>query len=510
MRRRWSRAARAAGVPVWGEVELAHRMLPNPFVGVTGTNGKTTTTELIGAMLRAGGRPVEVAGNVGRALTELPGRIDPDAWVVAELSSFQLEDIDTFHAEVAVVLNITPDHLDRHGSLDAYLRAKLRLLENQRREDVAVLNADDPILRAGDLPGRGRRSGSRAISPTGSTGSMRASVASTTSRTLSRPRWPPRRSASPWPTATAPCATSSRRRTGWSWWRPATASSFVNDSKATNPEAAMMALTAFDDGIRLILGGSLKGASFAELAEAVADGPVAGVYLIGQAAGAIATELDERGVAHTDSGDLPAAVAQAAADASPGDTVLLSPHARRSTSSATTSTAATSSAGSPRRCPLASETASEAAPRRRGGRPPRREAVAPIEYHLLMLVTLGLVAFGLIMVYSASSGTAVLFGRDPVSVLMKQGIYAGLGIALMAGLARFPYRRLRYMAVPVLGLDRALLVLVLVPGIGARSTTRGAGCCSARSRSSRPSSPRRRCCSSPPPCWPPAGGRRRR
>ena len=109
------RAARAAGVPVWGEVELAHRMLPNPFVGVTGTNGKTTTTELIGAMLRAGGHRVEVAGNVGRALTELPGRVDPDAWVVAELSSFQLEDIDTFRAEVAVVLNITPDHLDRHG-----------------------------------------------------------------------------------------------------------------------------------------------------------------------------------------------------------------------------------------------------------------------------------------------------------------------------------------------------------------------------------------------------------
>ena len=101
--------------------------------------------------------------------------------------------------------------------------------------------------------------------------------------------------------------------------------SFVNDSKATNPEAAMMALTAFDDGIRLILGGSLKGASFVELAEAVADGPVAGVYLIGEAAGAIAAELDERGVAHTDSGDLATAVAQAAADASPGDTVLLSP-----------------------------------------------------------------------------------------------------------------------------------------------------------------------------------------
>jgi len=118
---------------------------------------------------------------------------------------------------------------------------------------------------------------------------------------------------------------------------------------------------------------------------------------------------------------------------------------------------------------LASETASEAAPAkpRRRSRKRRGEAVAPIEYHLLMLITLGLVAFGLIMVYSASSGTAVLFGRDPVSVLLKQGIYAGLGIALLAGFARFPYRRLRYAAVPVLGVVVLLLVLVLVPGIGA-------------------------------------------
>jgi cell division protein FtsW len=117
---------------------------------------------------------------------------------------------------------------------------------------------------------------------------------------------------------------------------------------------------------------------------------------------------------------------------------------------------------------LASDTAAEQAPtasRRRSRR--RRESVAPIEYHLLMLITLGLVAFGLIMVYSASSGTAVLSGRDPVSVLFKQGVYAALGIGLMAGFARFPYRRLRYWAVPVLGVVVLLLVLVLIPGIGA-------------------------------------------
>ena len=111
-------AARAAGVPIWSEVELGARMLPNPIAGVTGTNGKTTTTELLGAMLRTGGVPCEVAGNVGRPLTSLAGRIDAGAWIACELSSFQLEDIATLRCRVGVLLNATPDHLDRHGSFE--------------------------------------------------------------------------------------------------------------------------------------------------------------------------------------------------------------------------------------------------------------------------------------------------------------------------------------------------------------------------------------------------------
>ena len=257
------RDARAAGVPVWGEVELAARMLPNPIVGITGTNGKTTTTELIGAMLHEGGLPVEVAGNVGRALTELPGRADPEAWVVAELSSFQLEDIDTFRARVAVILNVTPDHLDRHGSMAEYTRCKLRLLENQRPGDVAILNGDDAVLRSERLPGRGRAAVvlARPVRPD-RLAACRASVAATTSRTRWPRRWPPRRSASPRTTATARCARSTPRPTGSSWPPTGDGVRFVNDSKATNPESAMMALTAFDDPLRLILGGSLKGGSF--------------------------------------------------------------------------------------------------------------------------------------------------------------------------------------------------------------------------------------------------------
>ena len=209
--------------------------------------------------------------------------------------------------------------------MDDYVRAKLRLLENQRQEDVAILNADDSVLRGAELPGRGRREWfSRDQSDridwqhAGIRGrhnlenALAAALAAEAIGVLPADRDRALRGFTPPPHRLELVAT----RGGVE---------FVNDSKATNPEAAMMALTAFDGGVRLILGGSLKGGSFAELAEAVADGPVAGVYLIGQAAGAIAAELDERGVAHTDAGDLPTAVELAAADAAPGDTVLLSP-----------------------------------------------------------------------------------------------------------------------------------------------------------------------------------------
>ncbi|MGZ4481172.1 MAG: UDP-N-acetylmuramoyl-L-alanine--D-glutamate ligase [Gaiellales bacterium] len=318
-------AARAARIPGWSEVELAQRMMDNPVVGVTGTNGKTTTTELIGAMLREAGMAVEVAGNVGRALCELPGRIDPAAWVVCELSSFQLEDIDRFSCRVAVVLNITPDHLDRHGSMDEYARCKLRILENQTDRDTAVLNADDPVLRTAELPGHGRRvwfdrgqsdridwehAGIRgdhnlenalaAVAAAQAVGAGRSAC----DAALRSFRPPPHR------------LQDVAERGGVR---------FVDDSKATNPEAAMKALTAFDSGVHLILGGSLKGGSFEALAAAVRAGPVAGVYLIGEASGALGAALAAEGVGFQRCGDLVTAVSAAATAARPGDTVLLSP-----------------------------------------------------------------------------------------------------------------------------------------------------------------------------------------
>jgi UDP-N-acetylmuramoylalanine--D-glutamate ligase len=318
-------AARAVGVPVWSEVELASRMLANPIAGITGTNGKTTTAELTGAMLAAGGVPVEVAGNVGRALSELPGRVDPAAWIVCELSSFQLEDIDLLRCRAAAILNITPDHLDRHGTVDEQLRCKLRIFENQGPGDVAILNADDPRLRDAEVPGDGRRvwfdrsqsdrldwehAGIR-----GDHNLENALAAAAIAEAVGVPREARDRALREFqapPHRLELVAEGGGVR-------------YVDDSKATNPEAAIMGLTAFDGGVHLILGGSLKGGSFDELARAVAAGPVEAVYLIGEAAGPIAAALDAAGVASRMSGDLPTAVADATTAATPGDSVLLSP-----------------------------------------------------------------------------------------------------------------------------------------------------------------------------------------
>ncbi len=161
-------AARELGIPVISEIELGARLLANPIIGITGTNGKTTTTALLGAMFDAAGMPAEVAGNIGRPLTSLVGDAADDTWVVCELSSFQLEDIGTLHCRIAVLLNLEPDHLDRHGSFEAYADAKLRIFETQVASDDAVVPRG-----FGPVPGvgrrhrvrRGRRAAGRASDP---------------------------------------------------------------------------------------------------------------------------------------------------------------------------------------------------------------------------------------------------------------------------------------------------------------------------------------------------------
>jgi UDP-N-acetylmuramoylalanine--D-glutamate ligase len=310
-------AARARGLTVWSEVELGSRLLGNPILGVTGTNGKTTTSELLGEIFRAAGRPVAVAGNVGRPLTALDGVIGGDAWVVCELSSFQLEDIDSLRPRVAVLLNLTPDHLDRHGTVDAYRSAKLRIFENQTEDDVAVVPRGFP-----PVPGAARRIEFAAVDelPT-------------------EPRIPGEHNRE-----NAAAAVAAARAAGVGEEAIAAGLErfagvphrlelvgevrgvrFVNDSKATNPEAAARALTAYPPGVRVILGGSLKGVSFAALAESMAERRVARAYLIGEAADGLAEALVAAGVVFTHSGDLDRAVRDAFGDAEPGDVVLLSP-----------------------------------------------------------------------------------------------------------------------------------------------------------------------------------------
>jgi UDP-N-acetylmuramoylalanine--D-glutamate ligase len=310
-------AARSRGLTIWSEVELGSRLLANPVVGVTGTNGKTTTSELLGAVFRAAGRPVAVAGNVGRPLTGLDGAIANDAWIVCELSSFQLEDIESFRPEVAVLLNLTPDHLDRHGDLDAYRAAKLRIFENQGADDVAVVPrgfgelpgaARRVEFAAGDLlpaepriPGDHNRENAAAAAAAARAAGIEDGAIAEALRSF----------------AGVPHRLELIREVDGVRW--------VNDSKATNPEAAERALGAYPPGLRVILGGSLKGSSFTELAHRAHRSGVARAYLIGEAADEIAEALAAAGVRFQHSRDLENAVADARAEAEPGDVVLLSP-----------------------------------------------------------------------------------------------------------------------------------------------------------------------------------------
>jgi UDP-N-acetylmuramoylalanine--D-glutamate ligase len=304
-------AARERGIPVWSEVELGSRLLPNPILGVTGTNGKTTVSELLGVMLGA-----PVAGNVGRALTDLDGQVSPERIVVCEVSSFQLEDVHEFRPRVAVLLNLEPDHLDRHGSLGAYRDAKLRIFENQGEGDTAI------VPRGFDeVPGRGRRIEFEAGDPLpaeptipGAHNRENAAAATAAARALG--------------VDDARIADALRSFPGVVHRLEPVAEAggvrYVNDSKATNTAAARRAVAAFDAPLHVILGGRGKGESYAELALDLA-GRARRAYLIGETAGDLATALELAGVDHELSGDLETAVRAAAHNANAGDVVLLAP-----------------------------------------------------------------------------------------------------------------------------------------------------------------------------------------
>jgi UDP-N-acetylmuramoylalanine--D-glutamate ligase len=304
-------AARARGVPIWSEVELGYRLLRgNPLVGVTGTNGKTTTTELLGAVFRAAGRPVEVAGNVGTPLTEVADRVDEETWIVCELSSFQLEDVHELACEVAVLLNLEPDHLDRHGTFEAYREAKLRIFERARHAIVPrgsglpgiPFAADDPLPAEPRIPGAHNRENAAAATAAARAAGIDDGAIAEALRTF--PGVPHR----------------------LELVREVRGVRYVNDSKATNTAAAQRGVAAFDAPLRLILGGSRKGEEFAQLARSLPP-TVRSIYLIGETAEELARALDTAGRTYEHAGDLATAVACAVRDARQGDVVLLSPAA---------------------------------------------------------------------------------------------------------------------------------------------------------------------------------------
>ena len=383
-------AALERGLPIWSEIELAARFLTNRWIAITGTNGKTTTTELTGHILRAAGGPVEVAGNVGRALATLPGAIDPAAVVVAELSSFQLEHIARFRPDVAVLLNLTEDHIDRHGTYGRYVDAKLRIFENQTPPDLALVNGDDAGIAAlvGDLPGHARRGCFSRVAAVGDAAAGGAAAGGVGVPTRDVPEGASGAPSGGLPRGVALLAGLSDRalwlRTPAGYERLCALSdlalkgdhnvenslaaaaaaaavgvappdiaaalqtfpgvahrlqvvgmvrgvTWVNDSKATNVDAALKALTAYSGAVHLILGGSLKGASFDPLA-AGTEGRVKEAILIGAAAAPLGeafarrhAAVGERATPYVALPDLEAAVAHAAAVAAAGDVVLLSP-----------------------------------------------------------------------------------------------------------------------------------------------------------------------------------------
>jgi UDP-N-acetylmuramoylalanine--D-glutamate ligase len=336
-------AAHERGIPVTGELELAWRALPNRFIAVTGTNGKTTTTELIGHLLRSAGEPVAVAGNVGTPLAALVGEVEEEATIVCECSSFQLEDAEAFAPECSVFLNLAPDHLDRHGTVEEYLDAKLRIFANQGPGDIAVVNGAEPALAGIELPEGVQRV---VFNPDGSgDGEMTIEAGEI--------RWhgePLVLSAElhllgPHNVANAMAAAAAALAIGLPLdavaeglrsfegvahrLEPVRALNgvlYVNDSKATNVAAALAAVNAFEGGIHLILGGQRKEESLEPLAGAVAERVVA-IYLVGDAAEDFEQALAPTGIETRRADGLNEAVALAAEKATAGQVVLLAPAA---------------------------------------------------------------------------------------------------------------------------------------------------------------------------------------
>jgi len=337
--------ARAAGLPIIGELELGWRATEAETIAITGTNGKTTTTALTGALLAEQPRPVLVAGNIGTPLAASALTFARDGLVVAEVSSFQLETIETFHPRVAAVLNVTPDHLDRHGSFEAYVDAKARIFLNQDPSDCAVLNADDPA--AAGLAARTRArvlwfSRRRALEPgvfvrdgwvaAKLNGHVEAICPLAEMQLRGQHNVENVLAATVCALWLGLGAAAIRRGIGRfravehriEFVRDLRGVQFFNDSKGTNVASTIKALESFDERVVLIAGGKGKGQDFAPLAE-TARGRVVHAVVIGEDGPKIAAALTAVGIPVSAAPTMQAAIDGARAQAGHGGVVLLSP-----------------------------------------------------------------------------------------------------------------------------------------------------------------------------------------
>jgi UDP-N-acetylmuramoylalanine--D-glutamate ligase len=336
-------AARAAGVPIIGEVELASRWLAGRIVAVTGTKGKSTTTTLIGLMLEAGGLKASIGGNIGVPLSAQVEASTPEIIHVVEASSFQLETTEQFRPWIAVLLNLSADHLDRHDSIEAYAAAKGRIFANQQPDDVAIVNVDDApslalaVTRARLVPLSPSAAIADGIVVTGDAIAHRRGGVDTTLVPVSAVRLLGRHLLTDVAAAAAVAeiagvAPEAMQRavegfTGLEHALEPVASiqgvGFVNDSKATNIEAAARAIESIDQGLVVILGGRFKGGDFGVL-RAPLVARRASVVAIGEAAPLVTAALASS-VPVRDAASIDDAVRLGFAMSPPGGTVLLAP-----------------------------------------------------------------------------------------------------------------------------------------------------------------------------------------
>ena len=335
--------ARARGIPVWSEIELAWRFLRGKLIAITGSNGKTTTTSLVAHILKTAGIPTLVGGNIGTPLLSLVESSTDSSVTVAEISSFQLETIDAFRPEIGVILNITPDHLDRHASFAEYAQAKARLFENQVERDAAVLNADDPEITQ-RIPSRPHLYWFSRQKRVAEGAFLRDNQiffrTDGHEEALARREDIPLRGEHNVENVLAACASSYLAGA-----EPASIArgvktfagvehrlefvaeirgvAFYNDSKATNVDAALKALDAFRTPVLMILGGKDKGSDFTPLREPLGERARLAL-LIGAAAEKIAGQIGDA-VPIERAGTLDRALELAMKHARPGDTVLLAP-----------------------------------------------------------------------------------------------------------------------------------------------------------------------------------------